>query len=384
MVGHALTQPSLRAREATLSPQTRISNSWIAGNMPRPHPGRPGLASRGKATLSRRERGQALFGGNHHRRRGRILILALVMLIVLTSMVLMLARSMRTEDLESANYVAELQADATARGAAEYVRSEMNGRQGKWIDDTQIYAQGVQIGPGYFWLLKHDLGNTTGAAVYAFGLTDESGKINLNYNGASNASNTQLHTSATTLSLLPNMTMDLANNVVAWRNAAGNSPTGGATSSYYLSLPTAYQAKNNNFESVEELLMVEGITPQILYGNDNNRNGIIDANDTDPNSVSSTKGPGLNSSPGGSNSTLGGSNPLSVAGPGLAQNVHGLADYVTVYGHGQVNLNTAPFEVLSCIAGMTQAQAQAIIAYRQSNGGFPQITMSASPWWRLN
>jgi hypothetical protein len=41
-------------------------------------------------------------------------------------------------------------------------------------------------------------------------------------------------------------------------------------------LQDPYNAKGNYFESVEELLLITNITPQILYGNDLNHDGVID------------------------------------------------------------------------------------------------------------
>ena len=42
----------------------------------------------------------------------------------------------------------------------------------------------------------------------------------------------------------------------------------GAESSYYQSLKTPYQCKNGPVEFIEELLLVKGITPELLFGND--------------------------------------------------------------------------------------------------------------------
>src|SRR5690606_30820187 len=51
----------------------------------------------------------------------------------------------------------------------------------------------------------------------------------------------------------------------------------GAELEYYSTLPTPYAPKNGPIESVEELLLVRGVTPQLLFGVDANRNGVIDA-----------------------------------------------------------------------------------------------------------
>src|SRR5262249_9776303 len=37
-----------------------------------------------------------------------------------------------------------------------------------------------------------------------------------------------------------------------------------------------YRCKNGPLDSLEELLLVRGVTPQLLFGNDRNRNGMFD------------------------------------------------------------------------------------------------------------
>ena len=44
------------------------------------------------------------------------------------------------------------------------------------LDPTTIPAEALQVGGGYFWLLQFD---PTQDQIYHFGMTDESGKLNL-------------------------------------------------------------------------------------------------------------------------------------------------------------------------------------------------------------
>ena len=64
----------------------------------------------------------------------------------------------------------------------------------------------------------------------------------------------------------------------------------GAESEYYLSLPSAYEAKNGPLDSVEELLLVKGVTPFLMFGADSNRNGVIDASEQQMNTMASQDG----------------------------------------------------------------------------------------------
>jgi type II secretory pathway component PulK len=104
---------------------------------------------------------------------------------------------------------------------------------------------------------------------YFFGLRDEASRINLN-------------TASTDMLLkLPRSTSELAASIVDWRDRDDDVTTGGAESGYYLLLADPYYCKNGPFETVEELLLVKGADTTLLYGEDTNRNGLLDANEND-------------------------------------------------------------------------------------------------------
>ena len=99
---------------------------------------------------------------------------------------------------------------------------------------------------------------------YDFGLVDEASKVSLNA------------ASVDELMKLPNMTVDVAAAIVDWRDEDDDVTDQGAESDYYQSLPEPYKAKNAPFETIEETLLVRGVTLDLLYGYDRNRNGVID------------------------------------------------------------------------------------------------------------
>src|SRR5204862_3510059 len=78
---------------------------------------------------------------------------------------------------------------------------------------------------------------------------------------------------------------EIADSIITWvrtesENARSPRPNG-ADSSYYAALSPPYRAKNGPLDSVEELLLVRGVTPQLLFGTDYNRNGIQDPGEDD-------------------------------------------------------------------------------------------------------
>jgi len=118
-----------------------------------------------------------------------------------------------------------------------------------------------------------------GGATYEtkYGVVDESGKLNINALIAADPTGQVLHDA---LMMLPNMTEDVADAIVDWVDPDDTPRANGAESSVYLTLPNPYRAKNGPIHTLDELLLVRGVTPQLLYGTDRNRNG---QPDDDPN-----------------------------------------------------------------------------------------------------
>jgi len=54
--------------------------------------------------------------------------------------------------------------------------------------------------------------------------------------------------------------------ILDWRDSDELHRLNGAESDYYQSLPKPYRSKNGPFDSVSELLLVRGVTPEIYYG----------------------------------------------------------------------------------------------------------------------
>jgi type II secretory pathway component PulK len=113
---------------------------------------------------------------------------------------------------------------------------------------------------------------------WRYGVSDESGKINLN---ALMELDTTGNIAQQMLMTLPNMTEDIANSILDWIDPDDTPRANGAESDYYGSLSPPYQAKNGPLDSIEELLLVKGVTAQLLFGNDRNRNGILDPGEDD-------------------------------------------------------------------------------------------------------
>jgi general secretion pathway protein K len=109
-----------------------------------------------------------------------------------------------------------------------------------------------------------DLGVTTGTyggASYQVNFKDESGKINVN---AANAQQLILLAEATGIG--ENEANIISDSILDWRDSDKNARTNGAEDDYYQALTPAYKAKNANLETIEELLLIRGITTDYFYG----------------------------------------------------------------------------------------------------------------------
>jgi DNA uptake protein ComE-like DNA-binding protein len=128
----------------------------------------------------------------------------------------------------------------------------------------------VPIDEAHFWFIGRPEEEDR-ATMPVFGLVDEASKLNLNT------------ATQEMLEGLPGMTAELAAAIIDWRDEDDEVTSGGAESETYLLRQPSYACKNGPFESVEELALVHGATWALLYGEDANRNGVLDPNENDGN-----------------------------------------------------------------------------------------------------
>lgn len=92
-------------------------------------------------------------------------------------------------------------------------------------------------------------------------IDNESGKININ------TANTQLLRMVLNTFQMSNSEKDtIVDSILDWRDKDNLHRINGAENDYYHSLPKPYDCKNGDFDSIQELLLVRGVTPQIFYG----------------------------------------------------------------------------------------------------------------------
>jgi type II secretory pathway component PulK len=113
-----------------------------------------------------------------------------------------------------------------------------------------------------------------------YGITDECSRLDLNL-----ATESQLR--ALFESVIPDnpdieVDIDLLiDSLLDWRDTDSSVRTHGGEDAYYQLLKPPYRCKSQDFASVEELLLVQGFTGWVVFGEDYNGNGLLDRNEDD-------------------------------------------------------------------------------------------------------
>jgi type II secretory pathway component PulK len=242
-------------------------------------------------------------------RKAVVLLAVLVVIVILTLAAYQFSDLMSAENRAADSYIRAAQARALADSGVQYAAAVLASSAGSSsnpsssstsatassstsstspnvIDNASTF-QGVLVQPndsarlqGRFSLMAPlDPDSTaSGNQGYRFGMIDEASKINLNAMMQLDSSGKVLHDM---LMNLPNMTEDIANCILDWMDADSDPRTNGAEEQYYAGLSPPYHCKNGPLDSLEELLLVKGVTPQLLFGNDFNRNGSLDPDEND-------------------------------------------------------------------------------------------------------
>jgi type II secretory pathway component PulK len=128
---------------------------------------------------------------------------------------------------------------------------------------------------GCFTIVAPTVDDVGGFGGVRYGLEDESTRLNLNT--LMLAEKQMPGGGRTLLMAIPGMTEDVADAILDWIDEDDEPRELGAEVDYYSGLSPAYAPRNGPMTTVEELLLVRGVTPQLLFGLDVNRNGIVDS-----------------------------------------------------------------------------------------------------------
>jgi general secretion pathway protein K len=176
-------------------------------------------------------------------------------------------------------------------------------------------AEFNELGTGAF-AVYYDMPKEFGELfTVQYGMMDEERKININISKIPDRNVDGFKEILGRLS--PKLTSEIVNAIVDWQDMDEEVTfPGGAEETYYAELEHPYKCKNGDFTFIEELLLVKGMTEEVF---------------------DEIKG------------------------------------YITVYGEGKININTAPREVLNAVLNNEDndfsSLADKVINYRQGEDG---------------
>ncbi len=270
--------------------------------------------------------------------RASILVGLLWCLAILSVVVIGVLHTARMDLLVQKNYGDKIQARYLALAGIEKARALIyrdahdrsrtrKNHTGDLYDDEQDFKN-VAFGRGTFSLLRRGRSDEGGGIIY--GISDEESRLNVNTADSNE------------LSQLEYMTPDAASAIINWRG--GDNTTTAGEVQYYTGLTPPYQPRLGAFQTVRELLMVRGVSPDLLLGRDIHQNGLLTMGEKDfafPGSVDAED--------------LGWAGILTVDSS---------VPNLDAAGDNRVNIQTADESSLTAISGIKPQIARAIVSYR--------------------
>ncbi len=256
---------------------------------------------------------------------GVALVLVVWVIVVLTAIVGEFSYSMRTEVNITRNFKEEEEAYQLALAGVELAKFELlsvKKSEVMYLDENGVLTFGEEEEEE-----KPERKGDLGKGSYDYEITDEDGKLNIN-----TATEEKLRKLFIDSGVEITDVDVIVDSIFDWRDDNDLHRLNGAEEDYYRSLEIPYSSKDGQFSTVEELIMVNGINEDILYGSK-------DIQEEDE------------------------------------EYYTGVATHLTVYGSNLLNINTASESVLSSALGLEAAQS---VLLRREEGPIYQIRMPGS------
>ena len=220
------------------------------------------------------------------------------MLLVVTIVVILLSLAaytymnmMTVEQNAAMMYGRDVEARLAAESAIEFAASQIHLSLSDNTIDVyhnpslfrgQILAEVDNArGQSRFSILTPSETITPDGGSVRFGMARETSKFNVNRLTEFENDDDDATDPFTSVEFIPGMTEDICNAIMDWIDSDEEMRTGGAESITYESRTVPYSARNGPLESIDELLQIQGVTPALFYGEDSNRNGMLDPNEDD-------------------------------------------------------------------------------------------------------
>jgi len=240
------------------------------------------------------------------------LIVVLWVVMILSLLVLGLAQTMQIELRIASFNRTVFKCDALARAGVELAKQQLM----EDLDPSQdlgadALSERWHNNPDYY----ENYGLREGTINVQ--VLPEDGKLNINLLAETPEA---LHYFFQLLQVPPGDADVLVDSIDDWVDLDVNPRVAGAEDEYYTNLDPPYRTKNGPIDRVEELLLIQGMTPDLFYGRINDR-------------------------------------PLR--------------DFLTACTADKVNVNVAPAVVLAVLLGIDETAAEQIVSYRNGEDGVP-------------
>ena len=276
-----------------------------------------------------------------------ILVGLLWCVALLSVVVISVLHTARMDLMVVKNYGDRIQAHYLAVSGIEkakallYQNARERSRNGKnhsgELYNTPEQFRDVALGRGQFRVVRRARQDEGGGIVY--GVSDEESRLNIN------TADTE------SLAKLNGMSAEIAAAIADWRDGDNAVTPGGAEAEYYLSLQPPYQPRNGPFQTLRELLMVKGISSDLLLGRDTHQNGLLES--TEESAENSSRADDQASD-------------VDTGWAGI-MTVDSSVKNVSATGQDRVNIQDADEASLTGVHGITPDIARAITAYRGQN-----------------
>jgi len=223
-------------------------------------------------------------------RRGFVLLVVTIVIILLSLAAYGYMGVMETEHRAASMFGRDVEARLAAESGVEYAASQIALKEldpaldvfhnpSIFSHQPMNESENPRGQVRFSIVVPHVTGNSGG--VPRAGLMTENSKFNINRLMEFEDDTDDGTDPYTAISYVPNMTEDICNAILDWIDSDSEARIGGAESVTYQGLAVPYSARNAPMESIDELLQVQGITPYLFYGEDSNRNGLLDPNEND-------------------------------------------------------------------------------------------------------
>jgi len=258
--------------------------------------------------------------------RGVALILVILMMSIITAVTLMLNKASRSEIGEAANLRDGIRAICLSKSGFHMGEALLHEDKNDFDSINEYWAKSDLLSVGSEALFE--------SGYFRLSIEDEAGKIPINKLVNGTEYNEEIKDLLILFLTLPEFDLDeqqvrdLVDSIKDWIDVDDVTTGFGAEDIYYAGLEDPYKCKNAPLDCIEELLMIRGMTENLYYG---------------------------------------------------TENTPGIVNYITLYGKGVININTAPNRVLRSLSDeMTDEMVSDMDAFRKNE----ENDLSESSWYK--